>query len=61
MSIFNPLNAGPTQPAPYQQPNTANPAANANVASYPVGANPMALSWPLTPFVQPGSPSSFGA
>lgn len=56
MGIFNPLNAGPTQPSPYVQPNTANPTVNANVASYPVGANTLDLTWPIPAYVQPGTP-----
>ncbi len=54
MSIFNPLNPGPTQPNPYQQPNTSAPPANANVASYPTGANSLSLTFPIPAYVQPG-------
>jgi hypothetical protein len=52
---LNPMNiSGPTQPAPYQQPNTANPAANNAVASYSVGADELGLTQPITRYVQPG-------
>lgn len=54
MSIFNPLNAGPTQPTPYQQPSTSAPASNSAVASYAVGANVLNISEPVAKYLQPG-------
>jgi hypothetical protein len=46
MSLLNPMNInGPNAAAPYQQPNTNNPAPNPQVASHPTGANN--LSYPL--------------
>jgi hypothetical protein len=41
-------------PSNYQQPNAANPAANANVANFPVGANMLNLTWPIPNYTQPG-------
>jgi hypothetical protein len=48
------MNLGPTQPSPYVQPDYRNPSVNANVASYPSGADEMGLSQPITRYVQPG-------
>jgi hypothetical protein len=61
MSIFNPLNAGPTQPAPYVQPNTANPTANPLVGSFAVGANTLNLTWPIPEYTQPNYPTNVPA
>jgi hypothetical protein len=55
MSIFNNLNAGPTQPAPYQQPDYRIPSASMLPATFPVGANIMNISQPVAAYVQPGS------
>jgi len=54
MSIFNNLVSGPGWPGNYVQPNTAAPAANANVASYATGANSLNLTWPIASYSQPG-------
>jgi hypothetical protein len=54
MTLQNPMDlSGP--PTNYQQPNTANPAANANVANFPVGANVLDVSKPVPAYVQPGT------
>ena len=51
---LNPLGiVDPTGPGNYIQPNTGNPAANANVASYVVGSNVLNLTWPLGTYTQP--------
>ena len=42
-------------PSNYQQPDYRNPAANANVANFPVGANVLGVSWPVPAYVQPGT------
>jgi hypothetical protein len=55
---FNVLNPGPTQPPPYQQPNSGNPAPQVGVADYPTGKND--LSYPLPPYVE-ASGSETGA
>lgn len=56
MSLQNPMGVvGPTSPAPYQQPDYRVPTTNANVASYPTGANSQNLSWPIAQYVQPKS------
>jgi hypothetical protein len=35
------------------QPNTATVPVSAAVAAYPVGRNPMAVTWPIPRYVQP--------
>jgi hypothetical protein len=58
----DPMNiSGPTQPAPYQQPNTANPSPNSAVASTAVGNDVMTLNLvkPPAPYVQPGISSGY--
>jgi hypothetical protein len=49
---------GPGWAGNYQQSNTANPTCNANVATYPVGANVLNLTWPIATYVQPNPPLS---
>jgi hypothetical protein len=58
MTIFNSLNPGPTSPAPVQQPDYRVPTVSSNVASYPVGANVLNLTWPIPAYVQPGATSA---
>jgi len=54
MSLLNPMGlTGPNATTPYQQPGTAAPSANPLVASYPVGANVMNLTWPIPVYTQP--------
>lgn len=51
---LNPLSlTGP--PSNYQQPNSANPAPQAGVADYVVGANMLDVIWPISPYQQPGA------
>ena len=38
----------------YVQPDYRIPTVNANVASYPTGANSLNLSWPIASYSQPG-------
>jgi len=46
MTLQNPMDlSGP--PTNDRQPNTANPAAHANVANFPVGANVLDVSEPV--------------
>ena len=55
MALLNPLGInGPNSQGNYQQPDYRNPAPNPAVASYPVGANVLNLSWPLPLYAQPG-------
>lgn len=56
MSLQNPMNLTAVSPTNYVQPNTAAPAVNANVASYPVGANVLNLTWPIPAYTQPVDP-----
>ena len=50
----NPLGiTGPNSSGNYVPPNTANPAANSQVASYPVGNNVLKVSWPIPAYTQP--------
>jgi hypothetical protein len=54
MSLQNPMDlSGP--PTNYQQPNTAAPAPQANVADYPVGADVLNITWPVAVYQQPGA------
>lgn len=52
MSLLNPMNIG-APGAPYQQPNSGNPAPQVGVANYPTGANSMGLTWPIPSYIQP--------
>lgn len=56
---MNPMGiAGPGWTPNSIQPNTGNPAVNANVASYAVGADPMNLTWPIPTYTQPNYSSA---
>jgi hypothetical protein len=56
MPLLNPMGitSGVWQ-SNYQQPDYRNPTVNANVASYPVGANSQNLTWPIAVYSQPGT------
>jgi hypothetical protein len=55
---LNPMGInGPTSPAPYQQPNAANPTPNPSVGvrpHQPGTANPLGLVWPLPRYLETG-------
>jgi hypothetical protein len=49
----NVLNPGPTQPPPYQQPDTVAHPVNGNVANYATGGNPLQVTGPQAQYWQP--------
>jgi hypothetical protein len=62
VSLSNPMGiSGPGWTSNYAQPNVANPSVNANVASYPVGANVLSLTWPIPVYTQPNNPTNVTA
>jgi hypothetical protein len=57
MPLLNPMGlSGPNSTPPIQQPNTANPPANAAVANSPVGVDTLGLGYVTVPakYRQPG-------
>jgi hypothetical protein len=57
---LNPMGInGPNSSGNYQQPNTAAPTVNVNVASYPVGANMLGLTWPIPKHVSNDNTGKF--
>jgi hypothetical protein len=56
MSLLNPMGLnGPNASPNVQQPDTVAHPVSTSVASYPVASNTLNLTWPLTPYVQPGT------
>jgi hypothetical protein len=50
---LNPMGiSGPNSSGNYVQQNTGAPTVNANVASYPVGANSDGITWPIPAYTQ---------